>query len=77
MFLRDRWEHIKFVDNQNILDLIAIKKLNIMALVDEEAKFPKVRYDMLMPNILPGSWEPCFCLMFLVEIWPQIMISTL
>lgn len=55
MFLRDRWEHIKFVDNQNILDLIAIKKLNIMALVDEEAKFPKVRYDMLMPNILPGS----------------------
>lgn len=37
-----RWEHIKFVDNQEILDLIAIKKLNIVALVDEEAKFPKV-----------------------------------
>ncbi|KAF6038480.1 ck [Bugula neritina] len=36
-----QWEHIKFVDNQEILDLIAIKKLNIVALVDEEAKFPK------------------------------------
>ena len=37
-----RWEHIQFVDNQDILDLIAVKKLNILALVDEEAKFPKV-----------------------------------
>ena len=40
-----RWEHIQFVDNQEILDLIAIKKLNMMALVDEEAKFPKVSTD--------------------------------
>lgn len=35
------WQHIEFVDNQDALDLIAIKQLNIMALVDEEAKFPK------------------------------------
>ncbi|XP_069983292.1 myosin-VIIa isoform X1 [Penaeus vannamei] len=35
------WQHIEFVDNQDTLDLIAIKQLNIMALVDEESKFPK------------------------------------
>ncbi|XP_055853290.1 myosin-VIIa [Episyrphus balteatus] len=35
------WQHIEFVDNQDALDLIAIKQLNIMALVDEEARFPK------------------------------------
>ncbi len=37
------WSHIEFVDNQEALDLIAAKPLNIMALVDEESKFPKVR----------------------------------
>lgn len=35
------WQHIEFVDNQDALDLIAIKQLNIMALIDEEARFPK------------------------------------
>lgn len=35
------WQHIEFVDNQDTLDLIAIKQLNIMALIDEESKFPK------------------------------------
>lgn len=35
------WQHIEFVDNQEALDLIAIKQLNIMALIDEESKFPK------------------------------------
>jgi len=37
------WQHIEFVDNQDALDLIATKQLNIMALIDEESKFPKVR----------------------------------
>lgn len=35
------WQHIEFVDNQDALDLIAIKQLNIMALIDEESKFPR------------------------------------
>lgn len=38
------WQHIEFVDNQDALDLIAIKQLNIMALIDEESKFPKGTY---------------------------------
>ena len=37
-----RWEHIQFTDNQEILDLLAAKPLNIIALIDEESKFPKV-----------------------------------
>ena len=37
------WHHIEFVDNQEALDLIAIRPLNLMALIDEESKFPKVR----------------------------------
>jgi myosin-7 len=35
------WHHIEFVDNQEALDLIAVRPLNLMALIDEEAKFPK------------------------------------
>lgn len=44
------WQHIEFVDNQDTLDLIAIKQLNIMALVDEESKFPKVRCCLIHLN---------------------------
>lgn len=35
------WHQIEFVDNQNILDLIALKPMNLLALIDEETKFPK------------------------------------
>ena len=37
-----RWEHIEFKDNQEILDLLAAKPLNIISLIDEESRFPKV-----------------------------------
>jgi myosin-7 len=36
------WQHMSFVDNQDILDLIGVKPINIMSLIDEESKFPKV-----------------------------------
>ncbi|EDO27673.1 predicted protein, partial [Nematostella vectensis] len=37
-----RWQHISFVDNQMILDLLAQKPMNIVAIVNEESRFPKV-----------------------------------
>ncbi len=35
------WTHIKFQDNQEVLDLIAHHPLNVLALIDEESRFPK------------------------------------
>ncbi|TRY91722.1 hypothetical protein DNTS_018969 [Danionella cerebrum] len=35
------WKHIAFNDNQKTLDLLAVKPLNILALIDEESNFPK------------------------------------
>ena len=40
-----QWAHIKFVDNQETLDLIASKPMNIIALVDEESRFPRVSHN--------------------------------
>lgn len=35
------WQNIEFVDNQNILDMIGLKPMSIMALINEETVFPK------------------------------------
>ncbi|XP_072297186.1 unconventional myosin-VIIb-like [Eucyclogobius newberryi] len=35
------WNTISFSDNQNILDLLAVKPCNLLALIDEETTFPK------------------------------------
>ena len=41
-----KWQHISFVDNQNVLDILAHKPMNIIALVDEESRFPKVTWNL-------------------------------
>lgn len=35
------WRKIPFIDNQNVLDMIGAKPMNVMSLIDEESKFPK------------------------------------
>ena len=35
------WRHIEFTDNQNCLELLGQKPMNLFALLDEESKFPR------------------------------------
>uniref|UniRef100_A0A1Q3FYL2 Putative myosin class v heavy chain n=1 Tax=Culex tarsalis TaxID=7177 RepID=A0A1Q3FYL2_CULTA len=35
------WTNIEFVDNQDVLDMIGMKSLHLMALIDDETRFPK------------------------------------
>ena len=53
------WQHIEFVDNQDALDLIAIKQLNIMALIDEESKFPRGTDQTMLAQFI--IWVKPFC----------------
>ncbi|XP_065199418.1 unconventional myosin-VIIa-like isoform X2 [Sycon ciliatum] len=45
------WSHIPFVDNQEVLDLLCMKRMNILALVDEESRFPKGSDDSLLQKL--------------------------
>ncbi|XP_043287934.1 myosin-VIIa-like isoform X2 [Venturia canescens] len=45
------WKHIEFLDNQSVLDLIGARPVNVMALIDEESKFPKGTDETLLAKV--------------------------
>lgn len=45
------WTTIRFHDNQDVLDLLAVKPCNLLALIDEESQFPKVSAPAAFPSI--------------------------
>lgn len=53
------WKRIGFHDNQNTLDLLAIKPLNILALIDEESTFPKVSFISYMSGLYAYGYFVC------------------
>lgn len=61
-----KWQHITFKDNQETLDMIAVKPLNIIALIDEESRFPKVQSNFLLHSNLK------FCHIFLGNRWDNV-----
>lgn len=42
-----RWEHISFVDNEKVLELIGNSSLNVFVITDEQSKLPSVSTDMI------------------------------
>ncbi|KAL4630719.1 unconventional myosin-VIIa-like [Arapaima gigas] len=50
------WRHVDFNDNQRTLDVLAVKSLNILSLIDEETHFPKGT-DITMLNKMNKAHE--------------------
>nr|XP_039263325.1 unconventional myosin-VIIa-like [Styela clava] len=46
-----KWRQIDFTDNQEILDMIAIQKMNVLALITEETRFPNSTDQTLLDKL--------------------------
>lgn len=57
------WTSIRYQDNQEVLDLLAVKACNLLSLIDEESHFPKVAFPHIPEfeqNVaFPGSNQAC------------------
>lgn len=45
------WNYIHYTDNQPILDMLALKPMSIMSLLDEESRFPQA--SVFTPRVSP------------------------
>jgi len=68
-----KWEHIQFTDNQNVLDLLAAKPLNVIALIDEESRFPKVRGERVKRPPMSGWVGGCGFVCMLLS-WMHVLL---
>lgn len=48
------WDYIRYTDNQPILDLLAVKPMSVISLLDEESRFPQVCV-CISPRVEPAS----------------------
>lgn len=48
------WDYIHYTDNQPILDLLAVKPMSIISLLDEESRFPQARVCIVL-RVEPGA----------------------
>ena len=46
------WSYIDFVDNQDVLSLIEGKPMGIIALLDEQCRFPKASHETLSTKLV-------------------------
>lgn len=55
------WNNINYIDNQENLDMIGLKPMNLLALIDEESKFPKGTDLTLLSKLnINHSGKPCY-----------------
>lgn len=66
------WKRIAFKDNQKTLNLLALKPLNILALIDEESLFPKVK---LIYQHTVSDYRVCVIFLWILHLYNPCLIA--